>query len=393
MHERRSRQPVAGGPSQDASWDPRDPAVLRDQRRAYDEQRRRCPVAHSDLLGWSLFRHADVSAAASDPATYSSATRRVAIPNGTDPPQHTAYRGALEPYFAADRLAEFEPRSRRIARELLGSMLDRAEVEAIGAFVDPFAHQALCSFMGWPVEDWNRISGWAHGNQDAAFRRDPEAGARLAREFALYVTDILQAERATAPRSRIMRELARTTVHGRALHDEQIVALLRTWTAGHGTVAAAMGIVVQQLANDQDLQARLRARPQLVGAAVWEILRVDGPLVANNRTTTRDVELDGRQIAAGERISLMWIAANRDPAVFTDPDRVDLDRDQAENVLFGTGIHRCLGEPLALLNLRVGVEELLRSPVAFAVADSAEPVRQVYPSNGLSSLPLVLRPL
>lgn len=373
------------------SWDPQDPAVLQDQRRAYDEMRERCPVAHSEALGWSLFNHRDLTSVTANPVAFSSDTKRLAIPNGMDPPQHTEYRELLEPYFRSDRLASFEPRSRQIARGLLDRLVERVDVEAIADFVDPFAHQALCAFMGWPVEDWNRISGWTHGNQDAAFRHDREAGARLAREFAKYVTDMLQARRSEGSSSDLMGDLVQTRVHDKALSDDQTVSLLRTWTAGHGTVAAALGIVIRYLAEDHELQASLRARPDLLGAAIWEILRVDGPLVANNRSAAQDVEVDGRTIRAGEQISLMWIAANRDPAVFSDPDLVVLDRDRAGNLLFGAGIHRCLGEDLALLNLRVGMEELLRSVARFELALSSAPVRNVYPSNGLITLPLLLR--
>ncbi len=373
------------------TWNPRDPTVLLDQRRAYDEMRARCPVAHSEALGWSLFSHGDVTAVTGDPVAFSSATQRLAIPNGMDPPEHTAYRSPLETYFSPDRLASFEPRGRQIASDLLGPMVERTATEAIADFVDPFAHQALCAFMGWPVEDWNQISDWTHGNQDAAFRHDREAGARLAREFAAYVTEMLQARRADGSIGDLMGDLVRTRVHDKQLSDEQIVGLLRTWTAGHGTVAAAIGIVIRYLAEDHELQAKLRAEPELLGAAIWEILRSDGPLVANNRTTTQDVEIGGQAIRAGERISLMWIAANRDPAVFTDPDRVVLDRDRGGNLLFGAGIHRCLGEPLALLNVRVGLEELLRSLAQFELAASDAPARNVYPGNGLSVLPLRLR--
>lgn len=373
------------------TWNPQDAAVLMDQRRAYGEMRGRCPVAHSEALGWSLFSHHDVTAVAADPVAFSSATRRLAIPNGMDPPEHTAYRDPLEPYFRTDRLASFEPRSRKIARDLLDRLAERTEVEAIGDFVDPFAHQALCAFMGWPVEDWNRISGWTHGNQDAAFRHGREAGARLACEFADYVTDILQTRRSETSSGDLTADLVLTRVHDKALSDGQIVGLLRTWTAGHGTVAAAIGIVVRYLAEDHELQGSLRAQPEMLEAAIWEILRADGPLVANNRTTTQDVSIDGQKIRAGERISLMWIAANRDPAAFSEPDRVVLDRDRGGNLLFGAGIHRCLGEPLALLNLRVGVEELLRSVGQFELAPSDAPVRNVYPSNGLRVLPLRLR--
>lgn len=373
------------------TWNPRDPTVLLDQRRAYDEMRARCPVAHSEALGWSLFSHGDVTAVTEDPVAFSSATRRLAIPNGMDPPEHTVYRSPLETYFSPDRLASFEPRSRQIASDLLGPMVERTATEAIADFVDPFAHQALCAFMGWPVEDWNQISDWTHGNQDAAFRHDREAGARLAREFAAYVTEMLQARRADGSIGDLMGDLVRTRVHDKQLSDEQIVGLLRTWTAGHGTVAAAIGIVLRHLAAHHELQDRLRAEPDLLDATIWEILRSDGPLVANNRTAAQDVEINSQTIRAGERISLMWIAANRDPAVFSDPDRIALDRDRGGNLLFGAGIHRCLGEPLALLNLRVGVEELLRSVARFELALSGAPVRNVYPGNGLVTLPLRLR--
>ena len=84
-------------------WDPRDPSVLADQRRAYDEMRHSCPVAHSDFVGWSLFRHEDVVRVLEDPATYSSASRHAAIPNGIDPPAHGRFRAALAPHFADER--------------------------------------------------------------------------------------------------------------------------------------------------------------------------------------------------------------------------------------------------------------------------------------------------
>jgi len=201
MHERATAVGTAGGNDATVTWDPHDPAVLSDQRRAYDEMRDRNAVARSEVLGLSVFRHRDVTHVAADPETFSSATRRLAVPNGMDPPQHTVYRAALQRYFDPDRMAAVEGKFRQIARDLLDRLIERSDVEAIGEFVDPFAHQALCAFVGWPVEDWNRISGWTHGNQDAAFRRDPVVGARIAREFAAYVTEIIDARRTNgAPR-------------------------------------------------------------------------------------------------------------------------------------------------------------------------------------------------
>jgi len=372
-------------------WDPRDAAVLADQRAAYDDMRERCPVAHSEFLGWSLFRHADVAEAAADPTRFSSATRRIAVPNGMDDPDHAVYRAALAPYFSAARIEAFAERCGAIASALLEAIVPEGSAEVVGDFVNPYAHQAVCAFMGWPVEHWNRVSRWTHGNQEAAFRRDREAGAALAAEFAGYVTEILDQRRSNPDVSDLMGELASATVEGRPLTNEEIVSALRTWTAGHGTVAGALGIVIHHLAGDPELQDRLRAEPGRIDATIGEILRVDGPLVANNRTAVVDVEMGERTIRAGERVSLMWIAANRDPAAFEPPDAVDLSRDQGDSLLFGTGIHRCLGEPLARMELRVAIQELLVHTSGFALLGSSPPARHVYPSNGLWAIPLRMR--
>jgi len=375
----------------ETDWDPRNPSVLRDQRRAYDEMRAGCPVAHSDFLGWSLFAHRDVVEAVRDPATFSSVTKRRAIPNGMDPPEHTIYRQSLVPYFTSERMAAFEPRSREIASALLRPILARGESEFISAFAAPFPHQAGCAFVGWPVADWNRVHGWTHGNQEAAFRQDREAGAVLAREFSAYVTEILGARRASAgPAGDLVGELLGTVVGGEPLSNEDIVSVLRTWTAGHGTVTSAIGIAIRHLASDLDLQERLRREPALIDRAIREILRADGPLVSNNRTATRDVEVAGRTIGSGERISLMWIAANRDAAVFPDPDGIHVDREAEGNLLFGADIHRCLGEPLAMLNIRVALEELLSRTSRIELTLIGAQPREVYPSNGLRSLSITL---
>ncbi|HRA48055.1 MAG TPA: cytochrome P450, partial [Thermomicrobiales bacterium] len=170
-----------------------------------------------------------------------------------------------------------------------------------------------------------------------------------------------------------------------------IVSILRNWTAGQGTVAAGIAILVQYLAEHPDLQTTLRANPDRLPDAIDEILRVDGPLVANRRTTTRAVEIGGRKIEAGEKLTLMWIAANRDNRVFDDATEVRLDRDQSANYLFGAGIHVCVGAELARLEMRVALEELLARTTVIELGSSAPSIRAVYPSNGYQSLPVRLR--
>lgn len=381
--------------TQTSDWDPRAQSVLRDQRHAYDDMRERCPVAYSEFLNWSLFRHAEVVAVAGDPARFSSVSHHLAIPNGMDPPDHTRYRDALAPCFAPDVMTAIEPRFRAIAAEhvaRLDALRDGDHVDFVAAFAEPYSIKCLCAFLGWPISTWERLQGWTHGNQEAAFSRNRAAGAALASQFAQFVDEALRARREAAPASDdITSRLMATNVGGHPLTDEDIVSVLRNWAAGHGTVAASLGIVVLHLAEDQDLQRRLRREPALLPSAIEEILRVDGPLVANRRTATQPVEIDGRAIGAGGRVSLNWIAANRDPRAFDDPDVVRLDRDPAGNLLFGAGIHYCLGAPLARLELRVAADELLARAPRFELRFPDEPGRAVFPSNGLVELPLRLQ--
>jgi cytochrome P450 len=375
-------------------WNPVDEQVLSDQRAAYDAMRERCPVAHSDFLGWSLFHHQDVVDVLDDPKTFSSASRHRAIPNGIDPPEHAIYRQLLEPYFSGESMARFEPVCRRIAAETVQTLIDGQDgaVELISEFVEPFPLKALCAFLGWPEDSWERLRGWNHGNQQAALSSDRVAGKTLAATFTGYVEQELRAHRDAGLNQSddITANLMTREVNGARLSDEDIVSILRNWTAGQGTVASGIGNVVHYLARDGQLQAQLRANPGLLPAAIDEILRVDGPLVMNRRTATRDVEIGGRPIGTGEPLTLIWIAANRDGSAFDDPESVRLDRDGSNNLVFGMGIHDCVGAPLARLELRLAIEELLARTSQIELAED-NPPRAVYPGNGFRSMRVRLR--
>jgi cytochrome P450 len=287
----------------------------------------------------------------------------------------------------------FEPRCRQIAAELVPGLLARDSVDFVAAFAQPFSFAALCAFLGWPPEMSEQLCGWTHGNQEVAFSRDRAAGAALARAFTGFVTEAVRARReaGAAASADLTTDLMGRTVEGAPLSDEDIVSILRNWVAGHGTVAAALGILTAYLAACPDAQRHLRREPALLPAAIEEILRADGPLVANRRTTTREVSIGGRRIGAGEKLTLNWIAANRDGRAFDDPGAVRFDRDQEGNLLFGAGIHVCLGAPLARLELRVALEELLARTTAITLDDAAPLRRETYPSNGFEALPVRLR--
>lgn len=370
-------------------WDPRDPSVLADQRRAYDEMRESCPVAHSEFMGWSLFRHEDVVGVLNDPETYSSATRHAAIPNGIDPPAHGRFRAALAPHFDDERMAALEPRSRHIAAELVESMLASGEAELMEAFATPLSLRTLCAFLGWPEDMWEFLGGWTHGNQEAAFSRDPGAGRALAKLLSEHVKATLEAHRERGDNDDVTDALLATSVDGEPLDDDQIVSALRNWVAGEGTVAGGISLIVLHLAEHPELQDKLRDDPSLIPDATEEILRVDDPLVANRRTTTREVQIGGRTIPEGSSVSLMWIAANRDPLTFDDADQVRLGRETDQGLVWGHGIHVCLGAPLARLQMRVALEELLARTQRFEIGGEVR--RSVYPSDGLASFRLKLR--
>jgi cytochrome P450 len=370
-------------------WDPRDASVLDDQRAAYDRMREQCPVAYSEFMGWSLFRHQDVLNVLADPRAYSSVSRHPAIPSGMDPPHHTRHRDAIAPNFDDARMDALEPRCRAIAEELAAPLVGTDAVELVETFATPFALRTLCALLGWPEELWECLGGWTHGNQQAAFTRDPAAGRALAKLLDEHVKTNLDAHHGPGhPADDVTDALLATTVDGTPLDDDAIVSVLRNWIAGEGTVAGGLSLAVLHLAQRRELQDQLRADAALIPAAVEELLRFDDPLVANRRTTTRPVEIGGRSIGQGENLTLMWIAANRDPRAFDGADEIRLDRQTDASLVWGHGIHECLGAPLARLEIRIALEELLQRTKRIELA--GEPRRAIYPSDGLAALPIRL---
>lgn len=373
-------------------WDPRSGEVLSNQIKAYDAMRGRCPVAYSDYMGWSLFRHQDVVRVLDDHHTFSNVvSSHLSVPNGMDPPQHTAFRRVVERHFETARVDAFEPLCRTISAELASGLDKGVEIDLASRFARPFAAQIQCAFLGWPARLHGPLLLWAQKNHEATLARDTKAMAEIALEFDGYIRTLLEERRragADAPDD-ITTDLLRTRVDDRPLSHEEIVSILRNWTVGElGTIAACVGIIVHFLAQKPRIQEHLRKNLHLLPAAIDEILRMHAPLISNRRTATRAVEIGGRRIAAGERITIMWASANRDEAVFGDPDEFRLDRDPGENLLYGRGIHVCPGAHLSRLELRVVMEELLKWSGHVSLVPGRSPEIAVYPASGFSMLPV-----
>lgn len=159
---------------------------------------------------------------------------------------------------------------------------------------------------------------------------------------------------------------------------------MRNWTVGElGTISSSVSIVLSYLAEHPDLKQSLANDTAALSDAIDEILRMDAPLMSNRRITTGEVEIGGRRIPAGEKITILWASANRDEQVFGDPGTFCLQKNRDQNLLYGAGVHVCPGAPLARMELRVLMEEFLCAVDTLEPAPGDQPERAVFPTGGL----------
>jgi cytochrome P450 len=373
-------------------WEPLSKAALEDQRATYDRMRAQCPVARSPR-GVTFFRHADVVAAAADPATFSSAaSSHRQVPNSLDPPEHTAFRAAIDPFFSPERMQALEPRLRVIALEIVTGLPRATTVDAVADVGYPFAVRAQAEWLGWHGAERDLLT-WMADNHAASRSGDKVRTAAVAAAFDEIVIGQIRRRRelgVAAPMDPTTQLLS-VSVDGRPLRDEDIVSILRNWTAGDlGSIAAALGVVAHFLATHADVQERLRGGREDLASAVDEMLRIDDPFLVNRRIVTRATTTAGFELEAGTRVYLNWTSANRDELAFADPDAYRPAEHAADNLVYGTGIHVCPGRPLATLELVVAVEALLSHTSEVALSLDEEPVRETYPVGGWRRVPVRL---
>lgn len=373
-------------------WDARAPEVLANPIRAYDAMRHQCPVAHDDYLHWSLFRHGDIMRVLHDHDTFSNAvSSHLSVPNGLDPPEHGRYRGIIEPYFSSAALARFEPTCRSIARNLVDALPDGDTVDLAEHFSRDFALRIQCAFMGWPESLHEPLRDWVRKNHEATLKQDRRALGEVATEFDDYIRELLDARRGKAPDNDpdVTTALMHEQIDGRYLTETELTSLLRNWTVGElGTIAASVSILLHYLARHPELREQLQAHTDELPAAIDEILRMDAPLMSNRRITTKEITLGGRRIPAGEQITILWGSANRDENVFGDPDAFRPQANAHNNLLYGAGIHVCPGAPLARMELRLLLEELLAQTRQLDIPADAQPQRALFPAGGFGYLPM-----
>lgn len=269
----------------DSEWNPHAQSVREDLLAACDHMRKHQPVVYHDEQQWYLFRHGDVLRVVEDHERFSNVvSTHLSVPNGMDPPEHTAYRPLIESFFDAQHMGDFEPRCRELSRKLLQELQGRSEVEVVSELAQPFALRVQCSFLSWPDSMEEKLGRWFASNQKAIREQDRAALAEHAEEFSNYIHDLLEERRHAdtgdggAAVDDVTDRLRRSKVQDRLLSDEEIVSILRNWTAGEvGTIAASVGILLHFLAENDEIFQQVRAAPEKLPEAIDEILRLHGP--------------------------------------------------------------------------------------------------------------------
>lgn len=357
-----------------------------------NEVRERCPVAHSTEYGgfWLLSRYDDVCAAARDTDSFASEPG-ITIPHvgfplplspiELDPPRHKLFRRPLTDLFTPGAVASYEPDIRKIVTELLDAMIPEGRGDFAQGLTIPLPAQFVVRMLELPEEDVPRFHDWAV--RIVSVNHDEQ----VVMEVFQYLNALYDRAQEGEQLGEIATRILAIEVDGKPVDNIQFCVTMATlFTAGLDTTSNAGAYILELLARRPDLRGQVIDGLDHVFEMVDELLRYTSPVPILNRTTTRDTEIAGHPIPEGERVQLNWIAANHDPEQFPDPETIDLEREASTQVAFGHGIHRCLGQHLARLELAIILEEVLTRIPDYKV-DPDEVERYPSIARGISSLP------
>jgi cholest-4-en-3-one 26-monooxygenase len=362
--------------------------------------RRHAPVHWHEVPGdtgfWAVTRYQDVKAISRDAHTWSTEMGTAFIRTQTpefialasltllnmDPPKQTRYRKLVSAGFTPRMIAQLKGKIQRRAEKIADAVLDKGgEVEFVGDVAQYLPLQMICDLVGVPEQDHARIFDWSNrmvGFQDPDFRTTPEDGEIASAEAFAYCDELVE-ERRAHPRDDILTALVQAEVDGdRLTRDEIGMFFVILFVAGNETtrnlIAHAMNALIAHPDSYRELAAGIDDE-ELWRTATEEFLRWGSSIHNFRRTATRDTELHGQPIAAGEKVVTFYASANHDEDVFTDPHVLDIRRSPNDHVTFGGGgPHFCLGAGLARMQIRCMIRELLRR---FPAAEHAGPVRRM----------------
>ncbi|HWV85110.1 MAG TPA: cytochrome P450 [Capillimicrobium sp.] len=364
------------------------PFDLTDPFGFYARAREETAIFHSPEIDyWVVTRYADIRDIFRDPATFSSentqAPYRPRPPevqrildeggfsvvtglSGKQPPDHTRLRGFVKKAFTPRRVASLEPEIRAITTEMIDRFAGRGHADLVTELAFELPALVIFRMLGVPAEEVPKVKAWAQSRVamnfgDAPLEEQMHHAENLVRYWR-YCQDLVRS-RLEHPQDDLPGALAALYASGEEeIELDEIAGLVYgQLTAGHETTTALLSNGLKELLADRGAWDAICADPARIPAAVEELLRLSAPVFTWKRRTTRPATVGGVTLPAGTNLLLLLGSANHDPTVFPDPDRIDLDRDNASRHLsFGLGIHFCLGAPLARLEARVVLEELTR---------------------------------
>lgn len=371
----------------------------------FEEARQKCPVPHSDESDgfYVLVNYDDVKAAHQDWESFSNepgimrpiGERPQLPPLEFDPPAHSEWRHvfkmALNPHTPA--LVEDAVRA-DIARSI-DAFAAAGTCDLVAEFAEPIPLQAICHVLGVEPEkapEFRRLA-----NKFIATFGDKEEFPKTLEEFGAFgVAEVMS--RRERPRDDYLTWLSQATLGGELMGPVEIgTTMVGLLTAGHDTSVIGLTMTLYEVLSRPHIKQQLIERPELIPAAVDEGLRLHPPFIGFFRRATRPVMTpSGVEIPEGASVQLCWAAANRDPAVFEDPLEFRLDRDPGtkRHLTFGYGIHACVGQPTARMEIRLALEELLKRlpDVALVDPDAAEYVFAGPENATIHSLPARFTP-
>jgi len=324
------------------------------QRIAYDQRH----------AAWLVFGYADVQQVLLDTDTFSS--QRALKPDGSvdevagagilgmDPPRHRKLRSLIAQAFTQKRVAQLEPRIRAIASQLLDRMEAEGDPDIVSGLAFPLPVMVIAELLGVPIEDAPRFRSWAAH----AVGEDYELRVQAFAEIAAYFAELI-AGRSRNPRQDLMSDLLQATCDGDHLSPAEVIgACLLLLIAGHETTATLIGNALWCFDEHPEAQTDIVATPELLGGAIEEVLRFRPVVHWIPRVVMRPVRFLDQDLEEGDLVLPLFAAANRDPALFPDPERFDIRRSPNRHVGFGYGIHLCLGASLARLEARIALAEI-----------------------------------
>jgi len=397
--------------------DMRDPAFRSDPHTLLHAVRARGRVERDVVGVWMATHHADCSAGLRSNQLSREVQRspgyaqlRPFIADSTlertcerwmllnDPPVHTRLRRLVNAAFKPAVVQALRTRVAAITAELLAALPegDDATFDLMPTLAQPLPVRVICDVLGLPADDFAQTKQWADALalivEPVIRRADRVAADSAAIEMVEYLRAHIARHRAVGERDDLLGTLvaAHDADHGALSEDELLGNLILLFVAGHETTTNLLGNGLLTLLRHPQALARLRADPQAMPGAVDEMLRYESSVNMVVRHVVEPYAIGDSVVPSGDAILFMTGAANRDPAVFADPDRFDIARSPNPHLAFGAGIHYCVGAPLARLEAEVAFEQLLRHRPALALArpDEAPAWRKLINLRGLETLPL-----